>query len=511
MRKITLLTAFAAILGISSCCPKDSLADKFGEVVTISEEVMADKIKGAWFGQTIGCTYGGPTEFKYKGGIIHDGIPIIWYDDYIYDTFIADPGLYDDVYMDLTFVDIMLKHGLDAPVELYANAFANDDYKLWHANQAARYNILNGIPAPASGHWMNNPHADDIDFQIEADFIGMITPGMVNTSSEICDGIGHIMNYGDGWYGGVFVSAMYSLAYITDDIPQIIEEAAKVIPEGTKFRSCIDDVLKYWRMYPDDWKQCWFEVEKRHGVDIGCPEGVWNGFNIDAVINSAYVAIGLLYGESDFEKTMEISTRCGHDSDCNPATAAGILGTIYGYEWIPASWKTGIEKIEDMAFPYTDLSLNSICGYTLDLMKQIAARDGEVEQTEGQVSFRVQTPETVRYEQCFEGLKPVDKVVLKKEFNDELVLNFEGTGIVVLGKVLQIGHSNLDYKADVSAYIDGEKVEDFIMPLDYIKRKYDIFHKYGLEPGKHTLRIVLNNPNRDFVLNATDMVVYGNI
>lgn len=81
-------------------------------------------------------------------------------------------GLYDDIYMDLTFVDVFDKYGFDVPVDSLANAFAYAGYKLWHANQAARYNILNGIPAPASGHWKNNPHADDIDFQIEADFAG---------------------------------------------------------------------------------------------------------------------------------------------------------------------------------------------------------------------------------------------------------------------------------------------------------------------------------------------------
>ena len=31
-------------------------------------------------------------------------------------------------------------------------------------------------------------------------------------------------------------------------------------------------------------------------------------FNIDAVINSAYILIGLLYGEGDFYKTLDIST-----------------------------------------------------------------------------------------------------------------------------------------------------------------------------------------------------------
>ena len=66
-----------------------------------------------------------------------------------------------------------------------------------YANQCARYNILDGMMPPESGHWLNNPCADDIDFQIETDFAGLMSPGMVNTSTEIGDKIGHIMNYED--------------------------------------------------------------------------------------------------------------------------------------------------------------------------------------------------------------------------------------------------------------------------------------------------------------------------
>ena len=42
---------------------------------------------------------------------------------------------------------------LDAPVDSFANAFANAGYMLWHANQAGSYNILHGIkaPVPATG------------------------------------------------------------------------------------------------------------------------------------------------------------------------------------------------------------------------------------------------------------------------------------------------------------------------------------------------------------------------
>jgi hypothetical protein len=178
----------------------------------ISKEVLRDKIKGGWAGQVMGCTFGGPIEFKFRSTFIPDYQPIEWDKERIAWHYDNAPGLYGDIYMDLTFVDVFEKEGMDAQAERFALAFANAGYPLWHANQAARYNILQGIPPPQSGHWIKNPHADDIDFQIEADFAGLMAPGLTGTAAAICDKIGHIMNYGNGWYGGVYVAAMNSLA-----------------------------------------------------------------------------------------------------------------------------------------------------------------------------------------------------------------------------------------------------------------------------------------------------------
>ena len=50
-----------------------------------------------------------------------------------------------------------------------------------------------------------------------ADFIGLMCPGMPQTSNAICDKIGHIMNYGDGVYGGMFVCALYTEAFFEKD------------------------------------------------------------------------------------------------------------------------------------------------------------------------------------------------------------------------------------------------------------------------------------------------------
>src|SRR3954470_20598698 len=112
--------------------------DKF----SITRASLQDKIKGGWAGQVIGVTFGGPTEFRFNGTMINDYQKIDWYDGYIKKTMTENPGLYDDLYMDLTFVDVLEKEGLDAPVASHAKAYANAQYWLWHANQAGRYNIL---------------------------------------------------------------------------------------------------------------------------------------------------------------------------------------------------------------------------------------------------------------------------------------------------------------------------------------------------------------------------------
>ena len=157
MKRFSLVLILLAALTASPC------AGMGNKKVEMSKAELLDKIKGDWAGQTIGCTYGGPTEFRYNGVMIDDSVEIKWPDGHIrwyYDNF---PGLYDDVYMDLTFVNVFAKEGLDAPVESFMNAFAHAAYPLWHANQQARYNILNGLTSPTSGYWKINPHADDIE------------------------------------------------------------------------------------------------------------------------------------------------------------------------------------------------------------------------------------------------------------------------------------------------------------------------------------------------------------
>lgn len=479
--------------------------EEFPAEVTLTKERLLDKIKGGWAGQALGVTYGSSTEFKFNGTFIQDYQPIIWYEGYVKDVMTERPGIYDDIYMDLTFVEVFERVGMDAPVDSFAMAFAHADYELWHANQVARYNIAKGIKNP--GHWLNNPHADDIDYQIEADYAGLMTPGMPNAASEISDKIGHLMNSGDGWYGGVYVGAMYSLAFISDDVEFVVKEALKTIPQESKFYKCIADVIKWHEQYPDDWHQAWFEIQRNHTEDIGCPDGVFEAFNIDATVNAAYIVLGLLYGEGNYTRTLDISTRAGYDSDCNPASAGGILGTILGYSNIPKYWMKGLKDAEDMNFKYTNISLNKV--YEISnkhALYMIEKNGGKIEGDN--VIINTQRPEAVRLEQNFEGMYPVDKKGFYSVDKNPIEFEFEGTGFVLRGNA-QRKHENAPYGELVAKlYIDDKEVETAEFPLNYKYRRHDLFWKYQLPFGNHKVRIEYTS-NDDYCLKTWDYIIYS--
>ena len=468
---------------------------------------LMDKIKGAWAAQTIGVTYGSPVEFKFKSEMIPDSVELVWSDSMMFNIYKNIPGVYDDIYMDLTFVQVFEDEGLDAPADKFAQAFAHAEYPLWFANQTARRNILDGLDPPESGHWLNNPCADDIDFQIEADFAGIMSPGMPNSATKICDKIGHIMNYGDGYYGGAYVAAMYARAFVSDDIQDVVTEALTVIPPESNFARTIEDVIKWHSENPNDWKTTWLKVHNKWSEEIGSVVGVFDPFNIDAKINAAWVVLGLLYGEEDFSRTFEISTRCGDDADCNPASAGGILGALKGYAAIPDYWKQGLPLVESLDFKYTTISLDK--AYQLSFkhaLQMIENNGGHISQDD--VRIKLQNPETLPLEVAFKNHHPIEKPALDQVVQNNFTYSFDGKGFVIRGKAAKKGDE--DYIFDVQFYLDGELKETAKLPTDFVTRRFYLFWSYELNDGPHEIELKVLNPTDSAEIYLKEILIYGN-
>lgn len=412
MKKIVLLILLiiSIILTSSGCTesvvdennPSDSVSETTSEeisgsqTISMPEDELYDKLLGGWIGQMAGVTWAASTEFRWCGEIIPEKSFPKWNPDMINDAFGQD-----DLYVEIPFIDAMKEHGADCEPEYIAEKFRDSQFSLWHANYQGRQNLRNGIEYPDSGSYLYNYHADDIDWQIECDFLGQMYPGLVNEAAERAFELGHIMNYGDGVYGGVFVCAMHSAAFTAKSIDEIIEAGIAVIPEGTLFRDVMNDVMESYAA-GETWEENWRMLEdKWAGTDrcIDC-SGV---INIDAKLNSAYVLIGLLYGEGDFAKTIEISTRCGQDSDCNPSTAAAILGNFYGASGIPDIYKQNLDY-NGRVFSNTSYTLDEVIKINFDLMKDILVKNG-AEVSKGIWTFEPDAEyKTVPFEQWPDGL-----------------------------------------------------------------------------------------------------------
>ncbi len=459
----------------------------------LPRHVLEDKIRGGWAGQMIGVSYGAPTEFHAQGKTFDAELK--WTPDMI-----ANAIHQDDLYVEMTFAAVMDRVGLDATSEQYGDAFRDSKYGLWHANAAARRNLNRGIKAPLSGHPKHNLHANDIDFQIEADFIGLMCPGLPRESNKFCDRVGRVMNYGDGLYGGMFVCGMYAAAFFESDPRAVVEAGLACIPPRSDYARLIRDLLDWSAQQPDDWRKVWLLIEAKWDKDDPCPDGALSPFNIDAKLNGAYIAFGLLYGQGDFRRTMEISTRCGQDSDCNPSSAAGVLGVMLGYARIPDEFKSGNAKLADEKFEFTDYSFNSICESTVKrALKIIDQAGGKVTATEVVIPY--QSPKPPKLEQWDPGI-PDKKIaasapiwswkgnwseskgaMTSETAGNEATLKFTGVAVAVIGQLDQQG-------GRAQLYLDGRKAG--VLDAYIVERTHDnaLWHTYGLKPGEHTLRIV---------------------
>ncbi len=463
---------------------------------TIDKEVLVDKIRGGWAGQMFGVVYGAPTEFRARGKM---------YDAEKVGTPAELKGALDqdDLYVEMTLAEVMDRNGLDATAQDYGELFRDSKYRLWHANLAARRNLSRGINPPLSGDPRNNAHANDIDFQIESDFIGLMSPGLPKAVQFYGDRVGHVMNYGDGVYGGVFIGAMYAAAFFENEPRAVVEAGLEAIPAQSQYAAIIRDVLAWHKENPKDWKAAWQRIEDKWDKDDPCPEGALTPFNIDAKLNGAYIALGLLYGKGDFGQTIEISTRAGQDSDCNPASSGGILGVVLGYERIPEEWKGGIAAIANEKFRYTDFSFNTIVESTQKRAIGLVQRHGG--RVEGdRLLVRVQTPKPTKLETwkfgtvaerigaedsrwTFSGPWRTEKTQrIAAAKGAELTVTFEGAGAILVGPYLAEGG-----KADV--YLDGklDRTVDVCSDEKGDKRGDSVWHAFGLKPGKHTVRLVV--------------------
>jgi hypothetical protein len=201
---------------------------------------------------------------------------------------------------------------------------------------------------------------------------------------------------------------------------------------------------------------------------------------------------------------MEIATRAGQDSDCNPSNACGILGTMIGYNRIPDQWKSGIPAIADTKFRYTDFTFRTIVDSTQKRAVATVQKNGGKLEGES-LTVATQNPAPAKLELWDDYGSPVERVSaadsrwqwkgnwrtekqtrVSGENGAEVSFGFDGTGAILVGPYLPTGG-----KADV--FLDGklDRTIDVYPDENSAKGGESVWHAFRLKNGKHTVRMVI--------------------
>jgi hypothetical protein len=479
--------------------PDAPAADKATMFRRLTVAEYRDKMQSGWIGQIAGVSLGAPTEFRWRDAVIPADKMPVWKPAMINDAFNQD-----DLYVEMTFLRSLEQYGLGVPIRQAGIDFANSRYSLWCANNAGRTNLRNGIAPPDSGHPKFNKCPNDIDYQIEADYSGLIAPGLPNFAVAMGEKFGRLMNYGDGMYAGQFVGAMYAEAFFENDPVKIVERALRAVPADSQYAEMVRDLLAWHKDDPNDWEKAWNRCQDKYRKNPKYQKASNGG--IDCKINGAYVVMGLLFGKRDLDQTMIIACRGGMDSDCNPSSSGGVLFTTVGFSKLPDRFTKELNR--DTIFSYTAYSFPKLIDVCEKLARQVVVQSGgKIVGENGREVFviPVQRPKPSKLELSWAPGPIANSRFTEAEMAKITVGNFS-EDLARFAPGWKIAHCGSDMDPGLKAEWEGKKKVFVTHPADpntgcVLSKSIDV------PAGKTTtLRVVVgHSPNGDF-----DLIVRAN-
>lgn len=386
----TILTPIAK--GYAFVEPSDLAGIKAGRpdsvelpALALSDLVQLDKICGAWTGKCVGFQLGKPVEGWLKAkmhGYLNDSGRFPLNDFFRYSAVSEEvrakyelsaewgrsveenvaTSRDDHANCTATGLAILKKFGRNFTTADVAS-FRQNEISLLDPRTAEREAHRNpGAEIPASQiDSFRNPHREWSGAQIRADFWGLISPGKPELAAEFAWRDACVTHVKNGIYGEMWVAAMISAAFVSDDIPTIIRAGLAQIPEKSRLADSIDSILE------------WYEIEIDYDNAVYRVHELWNENREHdrnhAIPNAMIVAIALLWGERDYAKTICLAVQACFDTASNGAIAGAILGVLQGRKSLPAHWTDAIrDTLHTGVKGYETVKLEEMARETLALL-----------------------------------------------------------------------------------------------------------------------------------------------
>ncbi len=321
------------------CCAASAMADR-----QISADVYLDKLQGMWLGEIAGnyAARGyfdnGGTQKLREGAVKRGG----WDYDIGWASFLQSTQWVGDDDTNLEYLYMtMLAGDSDPSYASIGQAWSDhvSTYKFYIANRQAGILIDDGYAPPETGSMQSNMHWYAIDSQITTETLGSAAPGMRQRAADLAGRFGSVSNSGYSLHAAQYYAAMYSAAAIDSDVQTLINKGLEVVPNTSRTREVIQDVLDWYAADAADETLDWRATQEllydRYGSNNPASNNRYRNW-IESTVNTGATTLALLYGQGDFKDTVEIAVLAGWDTDCNSATAAGLLGMVKGYSQLPA-------------------------------------------------------------------------------------------------------------------------------------------------------------------------------
>jgi ADP-ribosylglycohydrolase len=289
-----------------------------------------ERVYAGVLGKIIGVYLGRPFEmWSYErimaelGEInyyVHErcGVPLIVTDDDISGTFTFLRALPDyGNSRDITPAQIgqtWLNYLIEGRTILWWGGLGNS------TEHTAYLRLKQGIVAPQSGAIATNGKvvAEQIGAQIFIDGWAMVAPGDPEFAADLARRAASVSHDGEAIYGAQSLAAMEALAFVEPDINALLDTALRAIPADSVVARVIHDV-RNWHAQHGDWRRTREAIAATYGYDR-------YGGNCHMVPNHALIVLGLLYGDSNFQRSLMICNTSGWDTDCNSGNLGCLLG-----------------------------------------------------------------------------------------------------------------------------------------------------------------------------------------
>jgi len=318
---------FGLLASVVLCLQFPARADK-----TILTADLTDKVYGMWLSQLIGNAAGRPSEGNYSGSGPNPNPSVPWV---LKQTWDAD----DDTDIEYIAVHILETDGFGCTPCQIAEQWRTHmtSWGIYIANRQTWYLMGDGCLPPDTGSRAYNMHWYSIDSQITTEVLGAISPGLPQAAIDLTGKFAHISNTGFPVHAAQFYAAMYADAFFEPNVVTLVTDSLNAIPSTSRTHQVITDVLNWYLQDATDGVLDWRATrrklyDKYQGADSFGRYYVW----VESTVNTGATVLAILYGRGDFKTTVQIGVLAGWDSDCNPATAAGLIGIIEGFSNLPA-------------------------------------------------------------------------------------------------------------------------------------------------------------------------------